>query len=154
MKIQSSLLGELEFDENYIIHFPQGIPAFENEKEFILLPMAEGVPFYYLQSVNNSELCLLLAQPFTFFPDYEIDVDDEDLKRLKLKDESQLAVYLILTVPDDFKKTTANLLAPLLINIENRLGMQYVSIKTNYSTRHFIFRQENKNIAVNAAGGL
>ncbi|PKM77593.1 MAG: flagellar assembly protein FliW [Firmicutes bacterium HGW-Firmicutes-15] len=150
MEILSSLLGELEFDESFIISFPQGIPAFEEEKKFVLLPMDGNGPFYYLQSVKNPDLCLLVAEPFTFFPDYEIDINDEYLKTLGIKEEEQqMSIYLILTVPEDFKMTTANLIAPLVINTDNRQGIQYIAAKTNYTTRHHIFRPEQKT----ASGG-
>ena len=52
MKIQTALLGELEIDENLILNFSEGIPAFEEEKQFILLPMEESGPFYYLHTTR------------------------------------------------------------------------------------------------------
>lgn len=152
MIIPSTLLGELEIEENNIIHFPEGIPAFEQEKQFIIIPLDESGPFYYLQSVSNPDLCLIIAQPFSFFPNYEIDVADEDISRLGMDPERKnLALYVVLTIPEDFKLTTANLLAPLIINTENRQGMQYVAIKSNYSTRHLIFKIPEPAKA--AAGG-
>lgn len=141
MKIHSNLLGELEFDDNMSIHFSQGIPGFENDKQFILIPMEVNSPFFYLQSINNEDLCLLLADPFVFFPDYEIDIDDLEMQKLDFDNEkAQLAIYLVLSVPADFKQTTANLRAPIVINPDKRKGMQYISSKTVYTTRHNIFR--------------
>ena len=67
MKIVSTLLGELEFEEEDIIMFPAGIPAFDR-KSFLLIAMGEGVPFYYLQSALNPELCLVVANPLLFPP--------------------------------------------------------------------------------------
>ena len=143
MKIYSNLLGELEFEDNMSIHFNQGIPGFENEKQFILIPMEANSPFFYMQSTSNEDLCLLLADPFVFFPDYEIDIDDLEMQKLDFDNEkSQLAIYLVLSVPEDFKQTTANLRAPILINPDKCKGMQYISNKTVYTTRHNIFRSE------------
>lgn len=140
MIVKSSLLGELEIEENNIVHFPAGIPAFEQEKQFVIVPMDESGPFYFLQSVSNPDLCLVIAQPFSFFPKYEIDVTDEELVLLGMDSERKnLALYVVLTVPEDYKLTTANLLAPIIINSENRQAMQYVAVKTSYSTRHYIF---------------
>ncbi len=151
MKIHSNLLGELEFDDNMSIRFSQGIPGFENEKQFILIPMEVKSPFFYLQSISNENLCLLLADPFVFFPDYEIDIDDLEMQKLDFDNEkSQLAIYLVLSVPEDFKQTTANLRAPILINPDKCTGMQYISNKTVYTTRHKIFRSEQPES--NAAG--
>jgi len=148
MRILSTVLGELEIEESSIINFPDGIPAFEKEKQFVIIPMDEGGPFYYLQSVANPDLCLILAQPFTFFPKYEMEIADEDLARLKMEPgSSSLAIYVVLTVPDDFRQTTANLLAPIIINSENRLAMQYIAVKSSYTTRHPIFPAENRAAA-------
>lgn len=154
MKIQTALLGELEVDENYILSFTEGIPAFEEEKQFVLLPMEEKGPFYYLQSVHSQDLCLLLAEPFVFFPHYEIEVADEELHKLGIeKDNSSMLIYVVLTVPDDFKLTTANLLAPIIINPENKKAMQYIAVNTKYTTRHRIFPQEQPTQVAGAAEG-
>lgn len=152
MKIQTALLGELEVDENYILNFTEGIPAFEEEKQFVLLPMDEKGPFYYLQSIKNEDLCLLLAEPFVFFPHYEIEVADEELHQLGI-DNSSMLVYVVLNVPDDFKLTTANLLAPIIINPENKKAMQYIAVNTKYTTRHYIFPQEQPVQVGSAAEG-
>lgn len=150
MKIDSSLLGEIEFDANYIITFPQGIPGFEDQKEYILLPMDEKGLYFYFHSVNNPDLCLLLCEPFSFFPDYEVIIDDEYLSSIGIKEEGQdMSIYLVLTIPKDYKLTTANLIAPLVINPKNRQGIQYIVPKTTYTTRHHIFRQEQNK----ASGG-
>ena len=37
-KVYTSRFGEIEVDEEKIVHFQNGIPAFEEEKEFIILP--------------------------------------------------------------------------------------------------------------------
>jgi len=154
MKIQSILLGELEIEADRIINFPEGIPAFETEKQFVIVPMDSSGPFYYMQSVVNPDLCLIIAQPFTFFPKYEIDVADEDMARLKLDPGSpNLAIYVVLTIPENFKLTTANLLAPVIINPENRLAMQYIAVKSNYTPRHLIFGPGKKTAVASAGEG-
>lgn len=143
MIVNSSLLGEIEIDAQDIIHFAEGIPAFEDYKQYIIIPLDEKSPFYYLQSVEEPELCLVIARPFGFFPDYEIEIADEELQRLDVQGEAgNLAIYVILTIPEDFQLTTANLLAPLVINPENRQAVQYVVVNAKYSTRHLIFKSE------------
>ena len=142
MLVKSILLGEMDVEEQHIINFPQGIPAFESEHEFVLIELEAGGPFYYLQAVRNEELCLLLADPFTFFPQYEIDIPDEELAKIRIgADKVGLALYAVLTVPEDFKLTTANLLAPIVINHSSRVAIQFISVNTKYTTRHLIFPQ-------------
>ena len=149
MIIKSNLLGELEIDDQDIIHFTEGIPAFEEYKEYIIMPVSEKSPFYYLQSVQEPDLCLIITNPFVFFPDYEIEIADEELQSLEVRGEpGNLAIYVILTIPEEFRLTTANLLAPIVINPENRRAVQYVVVNVKYSTRHFIFKPEKPAAAI------
>jgi len=142
MIIQTSFLGEIEIEESSVINFPEGIPGFEQSKRYVIIPMGDASPFFYMQSLDEPDLCLLTGHPFVFFPDYEIDVLDEELKKLGITDQGQeLAVYVVISVPEDFKMATANLLAPLVINFTNKEGMQYVPAKSVYTTRHYIFKR-------------
>ena len=143
MQINTRLFGELKITEKDIINFPEGIPGFESDKQYILLPLEEKAPFYYLQSVNTSDLCLLMIDPFIFFPDYQIELSEGAIKQLQLpSDNPPIAVYCILTIPGDFKLATANLMAPIIINAEKKLGLQFIPEKTDYITKHPIFPQE------------
>lgn len=128
-----------------IIFFPEGIPAFEEEKEYYLVPAEEPSPFFFLQSVH-SELCLILADPFVFFPDYEIDLPDPLLGNLQAEDDiSDLMVFSIVTVGEDPKDSTTNLLAPVIINADTRLGLQFIPEKARYSTKQPLFKRVNNS---------
>lgn len=153
MKIVSSLLGELEFEEKDIIMFPAGIPAFEREKSFLLIAMGEGTPFYYLQSALNPGLCLVVANPFAFFPRYSIEIGPEELEGLDCSRREELLIYVILTVPRDFRQSSANLVAPLIINQESRKGLQFIVTNGDYTTRHPIFQaaQDEERTGIAAA---
>lgn len=148
MIINSNLLGEIEIDNKDIIYFARGIPAFEEYQQYVIIPLDGKSPFYYLQSVQKPDICLVIAQPFVFFPDYEIEIADDEMQSLDVKGEAaDLAIYVILTIPEDFKLTTANLLAPIVVNPENRQAMQYVTVDIRYSTRHLIFKAESMSAA-------
>lgn len=154
MKIKTTLLGELEFEEKDIFYFPEGIPAFKEEKQFLIIAMGEGAPFYYMQSAANPDLCLVLAEPFMFFPDYGIEVGDEELDKLECQNRREdLLVYVILTVPEDFKESTANLLAPIIVNQEKKRGIQFVAVNSEYKTKHPIFPREQAEIAATSGEG-
>lgn len=153
MKIKSALLGELEYEEKDLIDFPVGIPAFENEKSFLVIAMEEGSPFYYLHSISNPDLCMVMANPFVFFPDYTFEIGDEQVKQLECADKREdLAVYVLLTIAEDFRQSTANLLAPITINSHKRKGLQFIAINTDYKTRHYIFPQAQAEIAAAREG--
>ena len=61
------------------------------------------------------------GRSFYFFIDYEIELDEESLQKLEIIDETtNFTLYCILTIPEDFKKTTANLLGPVIINWDKK----------------------------------
>jgi flagellar assembly factor FliW len=153
MKLDTPLLGELEYEKEDIITFPAGLPGLEEEKEFLILAMEEGSPLYCLQSLNNTSVCLILAQPFVFFPNYSIEIGDDELRRLECETEdNELAIYVVLTIPEDFKQSTANLLAPIIINSKNKKGLQFIAAKSDYNTRHKIFPSEQCSAAAAREG--
>lgn len=143
MKIQTKLLGEIDIDKSEIISFPDGIPAFEEEKQFLIIPLEEDSPFYYLQALSSPELCLLLVDPFKFFIDYHVELKDDQIQKLEASEkEDSIMAFAIVTVPEDFKKATANLLAPVIINVQKKKGLQFIPEKSDYKTRHYLFAQE------------
>ena len=141
MKIATKYHGDIEIHEKDIVRFEQGIPGFLEEKRFVLLPL-EDTPFTILQSVNTSALGFVLIEPFSYFPSYEIDLDDNTLEQLDIESERDVAVYVILTVADPFDDTTANLQAPIVINVHKRLGKQVILTNTNYKTKHRLFPEK------------
>ncbi|MBQ9488002.1 MAG: flagellar assembly protein FliW, partial [Selenomonadaceae bacterium] len=134
-KVNTDRFGEIEIDEKRIIHFKDGIPAFENEHEFIILPYDEESPYYFMQSLNKPDLAFLLTIPEIFFPDYSAEIDDETVEELKIGDAEKVLVYALITIPNgSVRYMTANLLAPLVINLENMQAKQIVMEKSNYTT--------------------
>ncbi len=143
IKIKSKYLDEIEIESEQVIVFPEGLPAFEEERQFVIIPFAYDSPFFYLQSVNNARLCFILADIFTFFPDYQVEINNQALQRLKIEEGGQgsLNVFALLTIPEIFAETTANLLAPLVINFEKQVGMQFIPQVSRYHTKHPLFEE-------------
>jgi len=133
MMIKTALFGDIEIDESYKINFISPILGFEEEKEFVLIRNDNDSPFYWLQSLNTPELVFLLADPFVFFPDYKPG----------LEIEGDVGVYVIVTIAEDFKLSTANLIAPIVIDANNKTAMQVVLEDSGYTTRHRLFNIGN-----------
>ena len=145
LKVSTSRFGEIEVDEEKIVHFPNGIPAFEDEHEFIILPYDEESPYYFMQSVKSPDLAFLLTIPFLFFPDYSFEIDDATIQELDVKNYDKLLYYSMITIPNgSIRYMTANLLAPVVINIENMQAKQVVLDKSNYTTKHRLFPEPAK----------
>lgn len=139
MKIKSTRFGELEVEEEQIIHFPNGIPGFLDEKDFVHIPHEVRSPFSFLQSTTEANLSFLLVEPFAFINDYEFVLDDEVTKELELTQENPPQVFLIATVKEKITNMTVNLLAPIVMNGVKRMGRQVILDKPEYSIRHKLF---------------
>ncbi len=139
-KVNTDRFGEIEIDEKRIVYFKEGIPAFEDEHEFVILPYDEESPYYFMQSLNRSDLAFLLTIPEIFFPDYSVELDDATVEELQIKDTEKIIVYTIITIPNgSVRLMTTNLLAPIIFNIENMSAKQIVMDKSNYTTKHRLF---------------
>ena len=142
-KIETTRFGEIEKEDDKIITFAEGIPAFEDEHEFVLLPFAEESPYIFLQSAKTPELAFLMTTPFLFFPEYEFSLEDDVLKKLDILKQEDLLVYVLLTIPTEgIRYVTANLLAPVVINPTKCKAQQVVLERTSYKTKHRLFPEK------------
>ncbi|TLS36610.1 flagellar assembly protein FliW [Pseudalkalibacillus caeni] len=152
MKIQTTRFGELEITEQSFIIFPNGIPGLEQEKEYVLLPADNNdeTPFFFMQSVTNENLCFFLLDPFSFFHDYDVKIDDGTIEKLEINEEKDVLVFTIVTAKGSLKEATTNLKAPIIINNTKKLGKQIVLDNQEYIIKQPLFSAE-KN-AVSAGG--
>lgn len=139
MIIQSTRFGELKIAETDIISFSHGIPGFPDEKAFVAVVSDPDSPFSFLQSTTEANLTFLIADPFAFFNDYEFTLDDEVAQELGVSQEKPPQIFIIATVREKFEEMTANLLAPIVINMQERIGRQIILDQSGYGTRHRIF---------------
>lgn len=135
MIIESASWGSIEVEDDQIFHFNRGIPGFEEEKEFAILPY-EDSPFSMMQSLSEPSLSFLLADPFLFEPGYEFELPDHDTMELGIKEK--VLVRCIVTLQASIKESSINLLAPIVMNPENAVAKQIVLQQSGYQTRHAI----------------
>lgn len=139
-KVDTVRFGEIEVDESKILHFEHGIPAFDHEHEFVVIPFEENSPYMFLQSLQTPELSFLMTIPFVFFPDYEFKLDDAITEQLSVEKPDDLQIYTLITIPNgNVKLMTANLLAPVVVNKNNLKARQVVLDRTSYKTKHRLF---------------
>lgn len=142
-KINTLRFGELEIEEQDVVRFADGIPAFEDEHEFVVLPYEEGTPYMFLQSMMTPELAFLMTDPFVFFPDYSFELDDENMDKLAINSMDDVLVCTLISVPrSGVADMTTNLLAPVVINRHTMQARQIVLEKTQYTTKHRLFPEK------------
>ena len=117
------------------ILFEKGIPGFENYRYFNV-NIVEGIKrFYHIVSKEDSNIGFISISPFDIKKDYEIDLDDEFIKELDIKDEKDILVICLITLGKSLKDSTANLKAPIIINIKNNRGKQLILQDDKYKIK-------------------
>lgn len=129
---------------NNIVTFADGIPGFEEFQQYALVEEEESAPFGTLQSVDREEVGFVLVDPFYFFEDYEFDIPENVVQELNVTTPRSLAIRVIITLQEELNRSTANLVAPIVINTESGSGKQIILTNTSYSTKHTIFSEESE----------
>jgi len=137
MRIKTKAYGETEIDDRQVVRFPDGLLGFEKFTMYAILD-APQKPFYYLQSLELSELSFVLIDPFLFRADYSIDVADDVMERLGVRNPEEVLVFAIVTAPPDGSPITANLMGPLVIGKIERLGFQAILPDPRWQVKHDI----------------
>ena len=152
MELETSRFGKIEIQEEDIISFPEGIIGFFDKKRFVVYDYQKGNPFKWLQSVDQNDLAFIITDPEEFMSEYSPKVLKSDLKSLGVAEVKDTSVFVIIVVPEDPQKMYANLLGPLIINKEGRLGKQVILQTDTYSTCHYILEELKQSCGANDAG--
>lgn len=140
-QITSRYFGTFDLHGREVVHFPIGIPGFEDQTDYVALSIPGQEPILYLQSVSRPELCLITLPARAFRPDYQLDLSAEERETLALPPECELnigtdiACQVIVTV-DRNSEPAANLAAPLVINLLNHRAIQVFLTGADYSFQH------------------
>ena len=117
------------------ILFEKGIPGFESYNYFNVNAIEGNERFYNIVSKEDSNIGFVSISPFDIRKDYEIDLDDEFVKELDIKEEKDVLVLCLITLGKTLKDSTANLKAPIIINIKNNRGKQLILQDDKYKIK-------------------
>ena len=130
--------GNLSFEEDDILRFPEGIPGFEMHMRWVLAG-EENDPIKWLQSLSDGSVALPVTTPDIAAPGYNAKLPKAELERLEMERVGDLVVLIVLSIPTFFWDTTANLCAPIVINTKKRLGRQIIAENEEYGLKHNIW---------------
>jgi flagellar assembly factor FliW len=125
MHIGTRHFGTVEIEVDDILLFPQGVIAFEDCRHWVLLADAENPALAWLQSVSREEVALPVVSPRRFAPGYSVHVARGQLVPLEFSQFDQAYVLSVISQSDG--DLTLNLKAPLIINLDRRLGRQVIT---------------------------
>ncbi len=152
MVLKTAKFGQIDISGDKVIEFIECIPGFDNSKRYILIKIAETLPFYWLQSVDEEDLALPVINPFEVMSDYSPMIDNTVLDRLQLASDDELLVVNVAVLPADLMKATVNLAAPILINVVKNLGVQTILNSGEYQIRHPVFRVDHNHVSEKEEG--
>ena len=144
MKQETKYFGVMDYEEDEIITFPEGLFGFESETKYLLIRFNdEDDTLLCLQSLTTPQLAFVVVNPFRLMPEYAPYVADADLEFLNVNNQELVAIYAIAVVGDTTEQTSINLKAPLVIVPESHIGRQVILDDAQYSFRHvFVPKQQ------------
>ena len=111
---ESSRFGTLEVAPGDVIEFPRGLIGLGGRRFAVVT--RDGSAFSWLQSLEDPALALPVTDPWQFFADYAVELDDEEASRLGIDDPTGVRVLVTVRAGDTPASVTANLRAPILVS--------------------------------------
>lgn len=140
MLVETTRFGALEIDEKDIFRMTSPLLGFPGLERYFMKDHGGGSPFVWLQSVEDAELAFVILDPILFKPDYEVHLTRGDVDELEIESEDDARVFTLVVVPGgDAKKMTANLQAPLVVNLKRQLAKQVVLNDPDLPIKYPIF---------------
>jgi flagellar assembly factor FliW len=144
--LETKSFGRIPYELGAAIEFPTGLPGFESRKGFVAIEFADTAPLVFLQSTEEPGLCFITLPVLVVDPEYRLQVSAEDLELVGLTADRQprLGEDILCLVVLSLRETgpTANLLAPVLVNLHNRRAVQSVAADSGYSHQHALLPEE------------
>ena len=142
MIINTERFGEVTYTSEDVIFFPRGIPAFEDKHNWILAGTDDNA-IKWLQSLDDGDLALPVTSPDAIQPDYNARIPEDDLTLVGSVNPADLALLIVVSIPEAAPwNMTANLRAPILINLKSHKAVQVIALNEEYPVRHIVFSED------------
>ncbi|MCL2708063.1 MAG: flagellar assembly protein FliW [Defluviitaleaceae bacterium] len=145
MRLSTKHFGELDYEPDRIITFPQGLPGFPDTRKYLLLEgQAPGDLVYLLQCIDDGDVAFTLIDLYQVMPDYNPMVEPDEMIDLGEIKDTPLEIYNITVIPEEVRQMRVNLKAPIVINPVTMRGRQVIVSNDEYNIRHYIFEELEK----------
>lgn len=141
MQLYTRYHGLREYSEEDIICFKNGLPGFENLKKYILFPIEENELFNVLHSIEDDSVGLITVSPFNILKEYEFKLEDNILRELEISSPEEVIVINTVTLHSNVEKITVNMKAPIIININRKLGEQIILDNDKYHIKYPLIQE-------------
>jgi flagellar assembly factor FliW len=154
MQIQTTRFGTIEVNESDLVTFNEGLLGFIELRKFVLLDDPNDEIFAWLQSCERPGIAFPILEPELFAEGFNPTITKGDLSAINLTSKEGMRLFTIITIPEDATQMTANLKAPIAINIEKRVAKQVVVQENEYQIKFPIFSELQKRVVQNPQGDI
>lgn len=134
MKKIVTRFGEIEYNPENLLNFPEGLIGFEGLRNFVVMPNEKEGPLFWIQSVEDPDIAFILTDPTNFFLNYRVIPDQRERKKLQLDDDGECFALSVVTVHPD-RQITLNLAAPILFAAKSNRALQVILEGSSYQSR-------------------
>ncbi|MBL8175154.1 MAG: flagellar assembly protein FliW [Bryobacterales bacterium] len=132
--LETPRFGKVEYGEEAVVEFAEGLPAFEADTKFVLIEPPETSPVVFLQSLVHVELCFTTVPAVCVDKGFQLKAAEADLEAIGGMSPDLLCLA-ILTLRED-RTPTANLMAPVVIHRRTRQARQVIQYDSGYLFEH------------------
>jgi flagellar assembly factor FliW len=143
LRIHSERFGEFTVPSEQVLTLQDGLIGFPDHRRFVVMEHPTPSLLRWLLCVDEPNLAFAVADPADFFPTYQLG-RHEEIEALGVESADDLAVFTIVTIPGDPAAMSANLMAPVVVNVRTRMGRQVILENGLYSTRHRLLQPSGR----------
>jgi flagellar assembly factor FliW len=139
--VQTRFFGELDYDKEALLSFPSGLPGFEDHRSFVFLKKPGLEPLMFLQSLDIRSLCFILLPIRAIDENFRLELTHEEIREIGFVCERKPVIgedilCAAMICSGEGSGPTANLMAPVVVNLHNNVGIQPIHPDSGHSHRH------------------
>jgi flagellar assembly factor FliW len=116
-----------------ILNLDGGLVGFPEVRRFALVRIdPDTETLFRLRCLDAENVEFVVAAPYPFFPDYAPEIDEPTARRLEIAAACDAMLLVVLTVGRTLATTTANLFAPIVVNVRTHQAAQILLSDSGY----------------------
>lgn len=143
MIIKTTRFGDVEVADSSCFEMVHPILGYDDERKFVIIEHNEQSNFRWLQSVSSPEIAFVVTVPGFFGIDYSFELPEDTQEDLDITTAEDILALNIVVIPhENPRRSTINMLAPLIFNINNKKGTQIILSGSPFKIDYPLFQEE------------
>lgn len=142
MKANTRLFGTIDIADDKVITMEKGMIGFPELNHFALIFDEEKgqkpTSIMWLQSMDDPDIAFPVMNPHAVKEDYQPNVNEEIVAPLGELTADNAYILVTVTVPKKVEDFSVNLKAPIVINMDNKKGVQLI-VEDDYPVKYMIY---------------